>query len=285
MKIKSATLRTFTTLHTWVGLVAGFALFVAFYAGAITVLHHELQVWQSPHAADRPQQTLDDAQRLLDETLQRHPEARKHVGMLFPGEESPHSVIYWQNAKGTWLFATLDDLQGSEKPPQAALSELVNALHYSLGIPVAGTYLMGIVSLLYGVALFSGLVIHLPKLVPDLFALRPGRFHFLGPSENVTQQSRLFAVVDSKRRIFRSTPSVAPLLQAGEGISARSAVPKTSSSSVPAASTNEGSCVREPAWSIAAVREVEEPIAKLPLAPAAMLPTPNASRSRSGLVG
>lgn len=175
MKIKSATLRTFTTLHTWVGLVAGFALFVAFYAGAITVLHHELQVWQSPHAADRPQQTLDDAQRLLDETLQRHPEARKHVGMLFPGEESPHSVIYWQNAKGTWLFATLDDLQGSEKPPQAALSELVNALHYSLGIPVAGTYLMGIVSLLYGVALFSGLVIHLPKLVQDLFALRPGR--------------------------------------------------------------------------------------------------------------
>lgn len=175
MKLKSATLRTFTTLHTWVGLVAGFALFVAFYAGAITVFHHELQVWQSPHAADHPTQTLDDAQRLLDETLQRHPEARKHVGMLFPGGESPHSVIYWQDAKGVWQFATLDELQGSTKPPQAALSELVNALHYSLGIPVAGTYLMGIVSLLYGVALFSGLVIHLPKLVQDLFALRPGR--------------------------------------------------------------------------------------------------------------
>jgi len=175
MKIKSATLRTFTTLHTWVGLVAGFALFVAFYAGAITVFHHELQVWQSPHAAGRPQQSLADAQRLLDETLQRHPQARKHVGMLFPGGESPHSVIYWQDEKGTWLYATLDDLRGSEKPPQAALSELVNALHFSLGIPVAGTYLMGIVSLLYGVALFSGLVIHLPKLVQDLFALRPGR--------------------------------------------------------------------------------------------------------------
>ena len=175
MKIASATLRTFTTLHTWVGLVAGFALFVAFYAGAITVFHHELQVWQSPHAADRPQQTLGEAQRLLDETLRRHPEARKHVGMLFPGDESPHSVIYWQDATGTWLYATLDDLEGSEKPPQAALSELVNALHYSLGIPIAGTYLMGIVSLLYGVALFSGIVIHLPRLVQDLFAVRPGR--------------------------------------------------------------------------------------------------------------
>ena len=175
MKLSPNTLRTFTTLHGWVGVVAGFALFVAFYAGAITVFHHELQAWQSPHSADRPQQSLADAQRLLDGTLQRHPAARKHVGMLFPGEESPHPVIYWQDEKGTWLFATLDDLRGSEAPPQAALSELVNALHYSLGIPVAGTYLMGIVSLLYGVALFSGLVIHLPRLTQDLFALRPGR--------------------------------------------------------------------------------------------------------------
>ena len=175
MKIKSATLRTFTTLHTWVGLVAGFALFVAFYAGAITVFHHDLQLWQSPHAADRPRETLADAQRLLDETLRRHPKAREHVGMLLPGEESPHSIIYWQDEKAVWQFATLDDLQGSEKPAQAALSELVNALHYSLGIPIAGTYLMGIVSLLYGIAIFSGLVIHLPKLTQDLFALRPGR--------------------------------------------------------------------------------------------------------------
>ncbi len=175
MKLKSSTLRTYTTLHTWVGLVAGFALFVAFYAGAITVFHHELQFWQSPHAVERPQETLADAQQLLDDVLALHPEARKHVGMLFPGGEHPDVAIYWQDAKGAWQFATRDDVQGSAEPPQAALSELVNALHFSLGIPVAGTYLMGIVSLLYGIALVSGLVIHLPKLMQDLFALRPGR--------------------------------------------------------------------------------------------------------------
>jgi uncharacterized iron-regulated membrane protein len=175
MKLKSGTLRTYTTLHTWVGLVAGFALFVAFYAGAITVFHHELQFWQSPHAVDRPQETIADAQQLLDDVLARHPAARTHVGMLFPGEEAPNVAVYWQGEKGTWLFATRDDVQGSMEPPQAALSELINALHFSLGIPMAGTYLMGIVSLLYGIALISGLVIHLPKLTQDLFALRPGR--------------------------------------------------------------------------------------------------------------
>ncbi|MBU8977213.1 PepSY domain-containing protein [Lysobacter sp. MMG2] len=175
MKISSNTLRTFTTLHTWVGLVAGFALFVAFYAGAITIFHHDLQAWQSPHGVNAKAQTLDDAQRLLDETLERHPESRKHVGMVFPGEEYPITATYWQDAKGAWRYATTEHPEGLNEMPGGALSELVNALHYSLGIPVAGTYLMGIVSLLYGLALISGVIIHLPKLVEDLFALRPGR--------------------------------------------------------------------------------------------------------------
>src|SRR3546814_1010216 len=34
---------------------------------------------------------------------------------------------------------------------------------------------MGLVSLLYGLALLSGVVIHLPRLLQNLFALRPGR--------------------------------------------------------------------------------------------------------------
>ncbi|WP_101925864.1 MULTISPECIES: PepSY-associated TM helix domain-containing protein [Luteimonas] len=175
MKFRSATLRRFTALHTWVGLAAGFALFVAFYAGAITVFHHDLMLWQAPHAADAPVHTLDDAQRLLDETLARHADARTHVGMLFPGPESPHAISYWQDAHGTWQYATLDAPDGTSTLPHAALSELVNALHYALGLPGIGTWFMGAVSLLYGVALISGVVIHLPKLAKDLFALRPGR--------------------------------------------------------------------------------------------------------------
>jgi uncharacterized iron-regulated membrane protein len=224
MKIASSTRRTYATVHTWVGLAAGFALFVAFYAGAITVFHHELQLWQSPHAAGAPAETLADAQRLLDETLRRHPQARQHVGMLFPGAESPHSIIYWQDADAVWRFATLRDLQGSETQPQAALSELVNALHFSLGIPVAGTYLMGIVSLLYGVALISGLVIHLPKLAEDLFALRPGRNlkRFWQDAHNVIgvlslPMHLMFAVTGAMLcLLFVTMPALNPLIYGGK---------------------------------------------------------------------
>ena len=175
IKLKSSTLRTFTSVHTWVGLVAGFGLFVAFYAGAITVFHHDLQSWQTPHTPLSAEQGLANAQQLLDETLARHPKAREHVGMVFPGGEYPQAASYWQDESGTWRYATLDNLDGSDKMPGGALSELVNELHYTLGIPVAGRYLMGIVSLLYGLALISGVIIHLPRLADDLFALRPGR--------------------------------------------------------------------------------------------------------------
>src|SRR3546814_18024104 len=86
------------------------------------------------------------------------------MGMLFPGPGSSQSSAYWQDASGTWLYATLDDLDGSPKPPQAGLQELLNELHYSLGLPIVGTWLMGLVSLLYGLALLSGVGIHLPKI-------------------------------------------------------------------------------------------------------------------------
>src|SRR3546814_1067317 len=125
MKLRSATLRTFTAVHTWTGLVAGFALFVAFYAGAITVFHHDLPAWQSRAVAEQPVQPLDETQRLLDGVLQRHPEARVHMGMLFPGPESSQSSAYWQDQSGTWLYATIDDLDGRSEEHTSELQSLM----------------------------------------------------------------------------------------------------------------------------------------------------------------
>ncbi|SFL04485.1 PepSY-associated TM helix domain-containing protein [Rhodanobacter glycinis] len=174
MKLKPATLRTFTSLHSWMGLLAGLALFVAFYAGAITVFQQPLQQWATPHVATTG--SMSDMQRLLDETLARHPEARTHLGMTFPGYMLEGPSAYWQDSHGTWQFTTLDNLAGSPERPGAGLPGLINKLHFSLGLPGnIGMYLMGIVSLLYGIALVSGVIIHLPRLLKDLFALRPGR--------------------------------------------------------------------------------------------------------------
>src|SRR3546814_18436003 len=88
--------------------------------------------------------------------LQRHPEARVHMGMLFPGPESSQSSAYWQDESGTWLYATIDDLDGSPKTPQAGLPELSNETPYTLGLPLVGTLLMGVVRLLFGMAMRTG---------------------------------------------------------------------------------------------------------------------------------
>jgi two-component system CheB/CheR fusion protein len=44
------------------------------------------------------------------------------------------------------------------------------------------------------------------------FALRPGGFLFLGPSENVTRHAKLFAPIDRKHRIFRRLESATRIL-------------------------------------------------------------------------
>ena len=50
--MKAATLRAFLSVHSWMGLLAGMALFIAFYAGAITVFTHALSSCR-PHRLPR----------------------------------------------------------------------------------------------------------------------------------------------------------------------------------------------------------------------------------------
>lgn len=172
--MRAATLRTFQTVHTWTGLLAGFALFVAFYAGALTVFHDEIAAWQNP-----PWRTTPDARVSPDELIQRllarHPETRDDFGIVLPGGGNGAPYAYWQGKEGA-RFATASQMDAPTADAGGGnLADFVYALHDSLGLPVVGLYLMGIVSVLYGLALVSGLLIHLPQLLGDLFAMRVGR--------------------------------------------------------------------------------------------------------------
>jgi len=171
--MKAATIRTYQTVHTWTGLLAGFALFVAFYAGALTVFHDDIAAWQNP-----PWRSANDASvpvsTLIDRLIAQHPEARGDFGIVLPSDNAHAAYAYWQD-KGNSRFATASELAAPRDTAGTGdLADFVYALHDSLGLPVVGLYLMGIVSVLYGLALVSGLLIHLPQLVRDLFAMRVG---------------------------------------------------------------------------------------------------------------
>ncbi|AVA33472.1 putative iron-regulated membrane protein [Cupriavidus metallidurans] len=186
--MKPNTLRVFNTLHTWVGLMAGWALFIAFFAGAITVFHHELHVWQNPARLEGRHVTevqVDGpaVDAFVQQLIAAHPDAANSVYVGLPSKEEPDFNAYWQDKSGAWQTMNGTRLNGdaaarndtSLDHATGELSAFLNALHYSLGLGMNGMYFMGVISILYGLALVSGVLLHLPRLKKDLFAVRPGR--------------------------------------------------------------------------------------------------------------
>ncbi|HEX7338373.1 MAG TPA: PepSY-associated TM helix domain-containing protein [Rhodanobacteraceae bacterium] len=173
--MKSSTVRTFRSVHTWTGIMAGFFLFIAFYTGALMVFHGALDTWQNPPWRAEAAATVS-AQQLAARFAAAHPDQRKLFGVVMPypgAAQAPY--VYWPSADGA-RFATADDLAATRTDiPTGRFTDYLLSLHESLGIPVAGLYILGIVSVLYGLALVSGFIIRLPGMTRDLFALRHGR--------------------------------------------------------------------------------------------------------------
>lgn len=180
--MKAATLRAFLSVHSWMGLLAGMALFIAFYAGAITVFTHQLSGWQTtpPATQPAPADPVAAAQRLLDAVIARHPQVADSFLVLLPGEHGPLARLYWYGPQaeasgGMRQYQQAADGSLLELPQRVGFADFLYDLHFTAGLPrVFGTYLFGVVSVLYGLALVSGVVLYAPVFFKDLFALRIG---------------------------------------------------------------------------------------------------------------
>lgn len=175
--MKAATLRIFLSVHTWVGLVSGMLLFIAFYAGAVSVFVHELQGWERPaQAALSDDAALAQSQALVERVLRAEPEAAHGLTLVLPGEHGPRPSAYWFDDAGRQhKFLLADDGELAQLPGRAGFVEFIYDLHFTAGLPrTFGTYLFGVVCILYGLALVSGVVVYAPTFFRDLFALRIG---------------------------------------------------------------------------------------------------------------
>lgn len=168
--MKSSTLRTFISVHTWVGLVAGFCLFIAFYAGAVTLFHEELHAWETPlPAVAAPRQ---EPQALIDAVLQAHPKAKEDFYLRMPSEYEPRLVLEFDDRH----FRLDANGKLEEFKERSQLVDFVYRLHYTAGLPRSwGIYVLGVICILYGLALATGVVIYAPTFFKDLFALRVGK--------------------------------------------------------------------------------------------------------------
>jgi len=133
-----------------------------------------------------PEAQLD---QLVSQALKQYPPARKNFQILLD-QQHRATIIWSETTPGRELdfhekrwSATLDNQAKlvSRQVMPSKLAELIDTLHRTAGIPGMlddehiGVYVIGIASVLYFLALVSGVILLLPTMVKDFFALRPGK--------------------------------------------------------------------------------------------------------------
>ncbi|MEZ5983434.1 MAG: PepSY-associated TM helix domain-containing protein [Parvularculaceae bacterium] len=77
--MRSDIVKMYKDVHSWVGIIAGLALFIAFYAGSITMFEEPLKRWASPPSELAPPVSLAETPRLIEATLAAHPDAKADI--------------------------------------------------------------------------------------------------------------------------------------------------------------------------------------------------------------
>lgn len=187
MKVRTDIVKMYKEVHGWVGITSGLALFIAFYAGAFTMFEEPIQRWASAPSALAAAPSIERTPELVKKVIAAHPEAAKgyDVNLVIDGNR-PARVSWSTGGRGDannpqkTYYAALDgegDLQVSEHAP-SPVAEFIDILHQQVGLPFPheiSMAIMGAICLLYCIAIVSGVVVLLPSLVKDLFALRMGK--------------------------------------------------------------------------------------------------------------
>lgn len=188
MKLRTDVVKMYKDIHGWVGIISGIALFIAFFAGAITMFEEPLQRWASPPSELAQPVSLERTPQLVKAVLAAHPEAAKgYTVHMRTGPEQPARVSWETGGRGsdehaprkTFYAALAPDgtLQVAEEGP-SPVAQFVDVLHQQVGLMLdheVAMPIMGAIALLYAIALVSGVIVLLPSLVKDLFALRLGK--------------------------------------------------------------------------------------------------------------
>lgn len=179
MKVRSDILRTYQGVHTWTGIIAGLVLFIGFYAGSLTMFKHEIQRWAAPVTAPKVTSSDYDYQKLVDTVLSvRGEQLAKGFNLDLHTQDAP---LFWYikgSARGMELDKQLnyahlnaDGTLNVSAQTENELGDLIDYLHRTAGFigeighDQSGVYILGIASVLYFLALVSGVIILLPTLV------------------------------------------------------------------------------------------------------------------------
>jgi uncharacterized iron-regulated membrane protein len=174
-------------LHTWLGLVVGWILFLVYLTGTLGYLDKEIDYWMTP---DRPYFAEPGTQQqqltLAQDRLQRvAADAARWNIQLIGGREAPSLDIAWTDhmpasgARGTTHRETLDPATGQPIDYSARATgggQVLYKMHYYLAyIPqdAAILFIMACTLIMF-TAMVSGIIVH-KTIFRDFFTFRPGK--------------------------------------------------------------------------------------------------------------
>ncbi|MDO4643865.1 MAG: PepSY-associated TM helix domain-containing protein [Cardiobacteriaceae bacterium] len=183
MSISTHTLKTYLPLHTWCGIICGLFLYICFIAGSLTLFSEALNRWATPPQAVQPV-NADKFPDLIRQVLYAHPEAADGFAIYFQTDSLRPSPLSWGDSKGHqkpaqhWAFLNANGELDTYDFKVHALGDFMDELHQTAGIPGhlgdedVGLLIMGVIAVMYTLALVSGTILLLPTLLANLFALR-----------------------------------------------------------------------------------------------------------------
>ena len=105
--MKKQTLRDYIAVHSWVGIVCGLFLFIAFYAGAFSMLDPAITRWTQ---ASHPQAAVSpDADAALDRFLAEHPDAKGRLSLRLANDQQTAPQAEQQAISTDVLVSILHD--------------------------------------------------------------------------------------------------------------------------------------------------------------------------------
>lgn len=184
MKIRPDIVQVYREVHSWVGILCGLFLFVAFYAGSISVFEQPLQNWLTPEVSLPEPVKIENAQDLLKKAFAAEPQAREHYTLVInPDHAHPARLMWPQDATHhghgpqDFVLAALSPdgelVTITRRPSEVPF--FIDQLHEQVGLPLphaVSRYVMGCVALAYFLALVSGVIAFLPALKKMIFAVR-----------------------------------------------------------------------------------------------------------------
>jgi uncharacterized iron-regulated membrane protein len=170
--------RAYTLLwdgHSIVGVIAGLALFIMFFCGALALYRGELHQWMDPALRTRSTDVASiDA--LIDPILDvAPPKPRGSLLLVWPFGHRPYFYLQYESADGRRIMHWVVPHSGETLPytGRSILPELLNDLHFFRPFGTAGQLTAGVLGFVLLFVLVTGVAIHLRKLPEDLHTFRP----------------------------------------------------------------------------------------------------------------